>query len=453
MTEQSVHDDGSAAKSSRGMAIMKSFGTLTDKTSDSDAQDENCELLVSSILGDDQNKVIQEHQKKRNGEMMHIASLVLNHNRQLRIASDFATRSTIRHDTLPSNNGAKEMFLPHINADTTAVAARVNTGNIIIGKTISRVDALVKMTSSDHESCSQSNQGRLPLITAKMTDKVVEVIPRHSDKDKNDVFKNLMSNWLRQNWTNPFPDTTSLNALAVNLIGAQCVVVNANDAQVLEGTSPEEYQRYMVNITIKKIETYLVNVRMRKWRKRIEDAFDLVRLILYSLFSINCADFLTLFLRNYIQRRPAMFLLEDSLRLYDGKELRSIMDEWSPELFASHPLYSLPLKAWKRKNKVVKSSTKEAVGAAQSLQCVTPKKRRIASPKELSAGDGLIELAMGFKIMSTCEKKVSPSDVLVHVGGMGLSPLIDISIGEGPALEAFEDDARRKMKKGTFFSS
>ena len=77
---------------------------------------------------------------------------------------------------------------------------------------------------------------------------------------------------------------------------------------------------------------------------------------------------------------------------------------------------------------------------------MTPKRQRVASPKELSAGDGLIELAKGLRTMSTtCETKTSPSDVVVQVGGMGLSPF---DVGISPGLE---EDARNKMKEGTFF--
>jgi hypothetical protein len=61
----------------------------------------------------------------------------------------------------------------------------------------------------------------------------------------------------------------------------------------------------------------------------------------------------------------------------------------------------------------------------------------------------LISLAKGLKIMSI-ERKASPSDVVVKVvGGIGLSPM-NLNIGVSPGL-SLEDDARLKMKKGTFF--
>mmetsp|Transcript_10658 Transcript_10658/g.17596 ORF Transcript_10658/g.17596 Transcript_10658/m.17596 type:complete len:332 (+) Transcript_10658:58-1053(+) len=242
-----------------------------------------------------------------------------------------------------------------------------------------------------------------------------------SVKEKNDLFQTIMNDWLTHNWTNPFPDTTALNVLATQLIQAQCIVVKDQDAQVLVGKSVEERQRYMMKTTIKKIETYLANTRMRKWRKCIEDAFDL--------------------------RRPANLLLEDSLRLCLGKALRPV-EGWNPDKLTSRARYSLPLKAWKVTKKVVKKrSVKDAAAATAGTEHVTPKRQRVASPKELSAGDGLIALAKGIRVMTTCERKTSPADVVVRVGGMGLSPF---DIDTSPGLE---DDARGKMKEGTFFNS
>ena len=97
-----------------------------------------------------------------------------------------------------------------------------------------------------------------------------------SRQDKAEMFQKIMSNWLLKNFTNPFPDTESLHGLAVHLIRAQCVGFSENDVNTGKKKSHEEYQEGLMNMTIKKIETYLVNVRMRKWRKSIEEAFDMV---------------------------------------------------------------------------------------------------------------------------------------------------------------------------------
>lgn len=96
-----------------------------------------------------------------------------------------------------------------------------------------------------------------------------------SRQDKAGMFQKIMSNWLLKNFSNPFP-AESLHGLAVHLIRAQCVDFSENDKNTGNNKSPKEYQEGMMNMTIKKIETYLVNVRMRKWRKSIEEAFDLV---------------------------------------------------------------------------------------------------------------------------------------------------------------------------------
>lgn len=131
------------------------------------------------------------------------------------------------------------------------------------------------------------------------------------------------------------------------------------------------------------------------------------------------------------------------MRLCQGKALRPI-EGWTTDRLATHARYSLPLKSWKVKKKAAKKrSANSLVAAKAEAEHVTPKRQRIASPKELSAGDGLIALAMGFRVMSTsCERKTSPSDVVVGVGGVGLSPF-DI---DTPVLE---DDTSNKMKEGT----
>ena len=97
-----------------------------------------------------------------------------------------------------------------------------------------------------------------------------------SRQEKAEMFQKIMSNWLLKNFTNPFPgDTESLRCLAMHLIQAQCVDFGEN-FNTGNKKSHEEYQEGLMNMTIKKIETYLVNVRMRKWRKCIEEAFDRV---------------------------------------------------------------------------------------------------------------------------------------------------------------------------------
>ena len=81
-----------------------------------------------------------------------------------------------------------------------------------------------------------------------------------------------------------------------------------------------------------------------------------------------------------------------------------------------------------------------------SWQDVTPKRHRVASPKEQLSAAGLLELAKGVSVLSTRErrKKKSPLDAVVNsVGGRGLSPIpMNLSYGTNQPLE---DDAHIKI--------
>ena len=408
--------------------------TTPRRWSDTDAR---CESFVRSIL-DERIKDMNDHVFNRGQTAQPFSMLisaVSSHKQLLRVANDFEAMATT--NVMPSYDRVQEMFLSNISAGTTS---HDSNADHVISETIGQIEVLMEMVLSARASSS---------LHVSSTTKAIAGLPS-STKEKNEMFQTKMSNWLLQNWTNPFPDTAALNFLANHLLQAHCIVVKANDAHVLAGKSFEERQCYMMKKACKKIETHLVNTRLRKWRKSIEDAFDLVRSrhICFLLIAL-LLNFSHTFHENLYctyQRRPAHFLLEDSLRLCEGKALRPIEGWNSHELFATHARYSLPLKTWKARKKVVKKrSAKGTVAAKAGAWHVTPKRQRCASPKELSAGDGLIELAKGLKVMSTCERKSSPSDVVVKVGGMGLSPF---NIGIGPALE---EDARNKMKKGTFF--
>eukprot|EP00985_Skeletonema_marinoi_P009991 scaffold4708_cov116-Skeletonema_marinoi.AAC.13 len=393
-----------ANHSANARSATHSIDEVFTKRVASTSPDARCESLVRSIL----NKDVNDHLLNRGQTAQPFSMLisaVSSHKQLLRVANDFEAMATT--NVMPSYDRVQEMFLSNISAGTTS---HDSNADHVINETIGQIEALMEMVLSARAGSS---------LHVSSTTKAIAVLPS-STKEKNEMFQTKMSNWLLQNWTNPFPDTAALNFLANHLLQAQCIVLKANNAHVLAGKSFEERQCYMIKKACKKIETYLVNSRIRIWRKIIEDAFDL--------------------------RRPAYLLLEDSLRLCEGKALRPIEGWNSHELFASHARYSLPLNTWKVRKKVVKKrSAKGSVAAKAGAWHVTPKRQRCASPKELSAGDGLIELAKGLKVMSTCERKSSPSDVVVKVGGMGLSPF---NIGIGPALE---EDARNKMKKGTFF--
>ena len=64
-------------------------------------------------------------------------------------------------------------------------------------------------------------------------------------------------------------------------------------------------------------------------------------------------------------QRPAACLLEDSIRIFDGKNLRPLAGWFGPLLFASDPRYSLPLKEWQKKKRGRSAKGKAAKAAKQ----------------------------------------------------------------------------------------
>ena len=233
-----------------------------------------CESFVRSIL-DERIKDVNDHVFNRGQTAQPFSMLisaVSSHKQLLRIANDFEAMATT--NVMPSYNRVQEMFLSNISAGTTS---HDSNADHVISETIGQIEALMEMVLSARAGSS---------LHVSSTTKAIAVLPS-STKEKNEMFQTKMSNWLLQNWTNPFPDTAALNFLANHLLQAQCIVVKANDAHVLAGKNFEERQRYMMKKACKKIETYLVNSRLRKWRKSIEDAFDLVR-SRHSMFSLGC---------------------------------------------------------------------------------------------------------------------------------------------------------------------
>mmetsp|Transcript_33070 Transcript_33070/g.69415 ORF Transcript_33070/g.69415 Transcript_33070/m.69415 type:complete len:139 (-) Transcript_33070:122-538(-) len=73
----------------------------------------------------------------------------------------------------------------------------------------------------------------------------------------------------------------------------------------------------LVNFT----PAFSLSLTPRQWRPSIERAFD--------------------------QRRPAAFLLEDSMRFFEKKKLRPLIGWDCDSLFSFDPRYLMPLKSWK----------------------------------------------------------------------------------------------------------
>ena len=102
---------------------------------------------------------------------------------------------------------------------------------------------------------------------SSIADKALTLSPKLECSKKD--FSEVMNNWLRENWTNPYPDDDGLNEISV-----------------LTGCTP----------TV--VSNWLINARTRKWRPAIVKASE--------------------------NGRPASLLQEDSINIFDGKPLRSI---------------------------------------------------------------------------------------------------------------------------------
>ena len=133
-----------------------------------------------------------------------------------------------------------------------------------------------------------------------------------NDKAKRKVFGAYLTEWLCQirNWINPYPDETVLQQMAKHFIHLGCVP--GCDGAVTEAEA------------IGKISTWLLNIRSRQWRPAVEEAFD--------------------------GKRPALLLMEDSLRIFKGHELRPVIGWDSDTFFANRSDYSKPIATWGKKD-------------------------------------------------------------------------------------------------------
>ena len=91
------------------------------------------------------------------------------------------------------------------------------------------------------------------------------IVTREFDKK---FFTNYMNKWLKNNWTNPYPDDEGLAIMATENCTTETIISN-----------------------------WLINARTRKWRPSIVKAFEL--------------------------ERPADMLMEDSIRIFDGENVDS----------------------------------------------------------------------------------------------------------------------------------
>jgi hypothetical protein len=140
----------------------------------------------------------------------------------------------------------------------------------------------VQLESLYHETIHKL-QALLDLAKKEELEEAAPPNPPSSPLDKIDLGK-YMTNWLRENWINPYPDETVLQQ-----ISRDC------------GTTPHI------------VTNWLINARTRKWRPAIMKAYEM--------------------------NRPAELLLEDSIAIFDGKPLHSLDSddtEESPPKRARH---------------------------------------------------------------------------------------------------------------------
>ena len=116
----------------------------------------------------------------------------------------------------------------------------------------------------DKQLSGKKRVKKIPM-TAVDTSASTTKLMDYSKKD----FAEVMNHWLRENWTNPYPDDEGLTQIA-NSCGCTPSVVS----------------------------NWLINARTRKWRPAIVKAFE--------------------------NGRPASLLHEDSMNIFDGKPLRDI---------------------------------------------------------------------------------------------------------------------------------
>lgn len=150
-------------------------------------------------------------------------------------------------------------------------------------------------------------------------------------KPLNQAFNEQMILWLRCNWANPFPDTEMLHHLVSHLITIGCMTLPKEKAKPLMNGRSEDYHDDMVKLAIEKVTNWLVNARTRKWRPSIQEAFDL--------------------------KRPTFMLLEDSIRIFDGKAPRTIPGWDGDSFYSEFTDFSEPLHTWYNLNKRPKKTS------------------------------------------------------------------------------------------------
>jgi hypothetical protein len=223
---------------------------------------------------------------------------------------------------IPSFNRIQALF-------STNMTYLVKRGNVhlLLDQATQQMQALMEMANSNAQTdvaprvkfskyVSYQDGSTKPIAKSNPT-RIMHgiILPQSSlsEKAKRHIFCTYLTEWLCQsrNWANPYPDETVLQQMAIHFIHLGCIPGIIHGREVTEADA------------IEKINNWLVNTRTRQWRPAVEEAFD--------------------------AKRPAMLLMEDSMRIFREKELRPLIGWDSNKLFAHLGIYSEPIATWDKK--------------------------------------------------------------------------------------------------------
>ena len=237
---------------------------------------------------------------------------------------------------IPSYNRVQLMF-------SSGITTRAEDGVVchLLHQAIQQMNSLMTMITSPVAPANRvkftkfvsCNDGTKQLMSRPNPIRIMNdiVLPESSlsEKEKRKVFNAYLTEWMCQsrNWINPYPDETLLRQMASHFIHLGCVP--GVDGVVSETEA------------IGKINTWLLNTRARHWRPSVEEAFD--------------------------GKRPAMLLMEDSMRIFKGDKLRPMIGWNSETIFAGLCEYAVPIADWGKKgSEVVTSKKSDSTGSAKS---------------------------------------------------------------------------------------
>lgn len=198
-----------------------------------------------------------------------------------------------------------------------------------------------------------------------------------SDKAKRKVFNAYLTEWLCQirNWVNPYPDEIVLQQMAKHFIHLRCI-------PGCDDTVTEEE-------AIAKIYTWFLNIRSRQWRPAVEEAFD--------------------------GKRPALLLMEDSLRIFKGDKLRPVIGWDSDTFFANRDHYSKPVATWGEKDS--KATLENSNGITANNVTAGSDNNDLGEASDLfpEAHTALMTTLIGFGLLNDNSFEIDYEDNL-HVG-------------------------------------